>query len=179
MKLRGTFAALVFAAVTVALGGCGFQPVYGSAANGGAVPAAELAFVDVGLIPNREGQVLRQEIQRRLERGGRSDAKKYVLSVGYSVALEGLGVLQDTSVTRYRVHGRANWTLRGAEPGTPAITGGLVRSMDAVNAINQQFFAVDQSADAARVRVASDIAEQIVSQVASYFAAKDASRQSP
>ena len=179
MRLRGTLIALAFAMLSVALGGCGFRPIYGSAANGGTAPTAELAFVDVGLIPNREGQVLRQEIQRRLERGGRSDAKKYVLSVGYTVALEGLGVQQDTSVTRYRVHGRASWTLRGTEPGTPAMTGGLARSMDAVNAINQQYFAVDQSADAARVRVATDIAEQIVSQVASYFAAKDAPRPTP
>ncbi|MDQ2801372.1 MAG: hypothetical protein M3Y41_01300, partial [Pseudomonadota bacterium] len=49
----------------VPLAGCGFQPVYMPTASGSAGPARrELAAVNVQIIPDRPGQLLRQALQQ-------------------------------------------------------------------------------------------------------------------
>ena len=57
-------------AAAAALSGCGFQPVYMPTASGNAgVAQRELAAIQVALIPDRPGQLLRQALQDRLETG--------------------------------------------------------------------------------------------------------------
>lgn len=63
---------LVGATAGLGLGGCGFRPLYGpiAAPDGGAGGEdirTELAAIRVGLIPERFGQLLRRDLQRRFE----------------------------------------------------------------------------------------------------------------
>ena len=64
------------------LSGCGFQPVYMPTASGKAgVAQRELAAIQVDIIPDRPGQLLRQALQDRLEMGSSGVARRYELSV--------------------------------------------------------------------------------------------------
>ena len=52
---------------TLGLAGCGFEPVYmPSAGDTPGVAQRELAAIDVAIIPDRPGQLLRQALQQRL-----------------------------------------------------------------------------------------------------------------
>ena len=73
-----------------ALSGCGFQPVYMPTASGKAgVAQRELAAIQVDLIPDRPGQLLRQALQDRLEMGSSGVARRYELSVAFGISRRG------------------------------------------------------------------------------------------
>src|SRR5665647_3954399 len=77
--LAGLAAAVMLLAATP---GCGWQPVYGGAQGDVAGPAqAGLAETSVALIPERSGQLLRQALQARFDRGGAGTGQRYELAV--------------------------------------------------------------------------------------------------
>ena len=65
-------------------------------------------------IPDRPGQLLRQALQARLNSDGGAQ-RRYDLDVVYWIAGDGIALLPDTSVTRLRLTGYANWALRSAD----------------------------------------------------------------
>jgi LPS-assembly lipoprotein len=156
------------ALVVIGLAGCGFHPVYEprSAKDSGA--QAALGTVDVALMPERSGQLVRQELQARLDRGD-GFAKKYELSVSFSVAADAIGIQQDTSVTRLRMVGTANWSLRSLDAARPVVTTGIARSVDGVNILDEQYFEADLAGETATRRIAAAVADQITLQLSSYF----------
>ena len=113
------------------LGGCGFRPVYAPRADGNAAQE-QLASIRVARLPERSGQLLRQELQARLDHG-EALAKRYELAVSYSVSSDAIGIQQDTTFTRLRMVGTANWTLRSLDPTQKVVATGLARSVDGVN----------------------------------------------
>ena len=167
-RLAGRLLLLVAAAL--GLGGCGFHPLYGSAADGSAGPAqAGLAQVAVGLIPERAGQLLREALQARFERGGPGIAARYDLAVGYGISGEPLAIEQDSSVSRVRLVGSATWYLTAQDPQRRTLTSGTVRAFDAYNIINSQLFAADLDNEVVLRRLANAIADQLALQLASWF----------
>ncbi len=81
---------LVLAAGT-SLSGCGFQPVYMPTASGKAgVAQRELAAIQVNLIPDRPGQVLRQALQARLEME-RTAARRIIMTCRWGSAVSRRG----------------------------------------------------------------------------------------
>ncbi len=153
----------------LALGGCGFRPLY-MPAGGAAGPAeAELAAVYVPVVPERSGQLLRQALQRRLEGPGTGAAKKYELTTYLIANVEGIAILRDSSTTRYRVIATAPWTLRMLSLDRAVLTSGTGRAVEGYNILNQQYFAADLEGDAAYKRAAETLADQIVTQVAIFL----------
>ncbi len=152
------------------LSGCGFRPVYAPRAGLATGPQAVLGTIDVAIIPDRPGQLLRQALQERLDRGGLAEAKRYQLSVSYNLAGVGVGIQTDTSVTRLRLISSANWTLRRLDPGQTFVANGTARSLDGFNILDQQYFAADMENESADRRLAEALADQVVLQIASYFA---------
>ena len=149
---------------------CGFRPVYMRTASGGpGVAARELAAIDVDIVPDRPGQMLRQALQKRFEGSGAGVAKRYELGVNYSIGGEGIAILPNNSVTRVRFIARGAWTLRPQSPAGSALTSGSARAVDGVNILNQQFFAADLETETVQRRLAEQIADQITIQLASYF----------
>jgi LPS-assembly lipoprotein len=146
------------------LSGCGFHPVY----QGGAAQTG-LAEITVANIPNRPGQELRQALQARFERSGPGTARRYDLIVAYNLASEGISLQPDSSVTRTRLVGTASWYLVAQDTTRTVTTTGSARSVDGVDVVNNQFFALDLDAESAQRRVAEAIADQITLQLASYF----------
>jgi LPS-assembly lipoprotein len=152
------------------LAGCGFQPVYMSTASGRAGPAErELSAISVALIPDRPGQLLRQNLQERLASDSAGTAHRYDLAVTFAISGEGIGVLQDSSATRIRLIGTAAWTLTAQDPVRTRITSGSARAMDGFNVLDQQLFAADIDNEQVQRRLASEIADQIAIQLAIFF----------
>ena len=153
------------------LAGCGFHPVYAPDSAGDPGPArTNLAAINVNLLPDRAGQLLRQALQRRLEgSGGSGVAKKFDLSVQYGIGGEGIAILPDNSTTRVRFVANATYTLQSEAPDHHTVTSGNARSVDALNVINSQYFASDLETEQIQVRLAEAIADQITLQLASYF----------
>jgi LPS-assembly lipoprotein len=152
------------------LAACGFHPVYGPAASGGDSPAAAaLAKIQVGLIPDRSGQILRLALQERFERAGMAEAHQYDLSVSFAVASSALAIEPDSVATWIRLVGTANYRLTSQDPSRATLTSGVARSVDGYNLFDQQYFAQDMENDAVEKRIALALADQIALQLASYF----------
>ena len=159
---------LVLAAL--ALGGCGFRPVYG-ARDGQDMPAQrELAAIDVGLIPERSGQLLRQALQQRMNRSDDAPAKRYELSVSFGVSGDVIGIQQDSTASRLREVATATWSLKLLDPARTLVTNGTARALDGVNIIDQQYFAADLEGEAAQRRLTEAVADQIALQISAFFA---------
>jgi LPS-assembly lipoprotein len=153
-----------------ALSGCGFQPVYMPTASGSAgVAQRELAAIHVALIPDRPGQLLRQALQDRLERGVSGVQSRYELKVSFWVEAEGIAVESGDITTRLRGTGNARWTLQAQDPGQTVLTKGQAQSLDALNVLDTQYFATDLELEALFKRVSDALADQITMQLAVYF----------
>ena len=165
---RFGMAGLAFALAGLA-GGCGFHPLYGSAGEGAAV-SDELRQVDVALIPERSGQLLREELQRRLQGAGGAGSTSYLLNVTYSVADQGVATEFTTSAqTRIRVIGEAHWTLTSVRGEAHEVASGWAKANDGINLVDVQYFYTDIQHESAIRRISTDISQQIVTGIATYL----------
>ena len=113
----------LFLLSALALGACGFSPVYGPQGTGARLQgqiAVEAPVKQVNYLLNRR-------IEERLGRGAPG---RYALSVRIVTESDGFGTTSDGSTTRYRLTGEANYVLRDiasnvvlAERKTVAFTG--------------------------------------------------------
>lgn len=155
--------------VLLALPGCGFHPLYASGDSGPGPAREGLGLIAVGLIPEREGQVLRQALQARLDHGDAPAAKRFDLAVSFHLGREGLGIQYDNTVTRIRFIGRATWTLATRDATRATVTTGSARAVDGLNTFDQQYFAQDIETETIQRRIADALADQIMAQLAMYF----------
>ncbi len=150
------------------LAGCGFRPVY--ATHGASAPAlAGMSQIDVALIPDRFGQLTREALQARLERGGPGRIHRYRLVTNLGLSTDAIGVRPDTVPTYVRLIGTAQWTLIAEDATGATLAHGTARDVDGYDVLNQQYFAADLSNEAVERRIASGLADQIGLQLALYF----------
>lgn len=159
-----TTALLGFAAMTC-LTGCGFHPLYAP----GGEQDADMSAIFVDVIPDRQGQLLRQSLQEHLEGTDDAVAKRFILSIAYAEHVEGIGIQSDNSSTRTRVTGDVTWSLKPIGIHSSQITGGKVRALDGYDISNEQFFYSDLSLEALNRRMANALADQITQAIAVYF----------
>jgi LPS-assembly lipoprotein len=139
-------------------------------ASGQAGPAQrELAAIDVALIPDRPGQLMRQALQDRFEGTGEIVTRRYNLVVSFWIAGSGIGVQPDSTVTRTRLIGSAIWTLTAQDAGHTRVTGGSAHATDAINNLDTQLFASDLENEVVQKRLAEAVADQITLQLAAFF----------
>ena len=127
---------------------------------------ADLATIYVPVEPNREGQIMRQELQRRFDGSGSGVAKVYDITANPALSIEAIGIQRDNSTTRYRLNGTVTWTLRKLDVAHTLVATGSARVQDGFNVIDQQYFALDMEQEAAFRRVIEALADQITQQVA-------------
>jgi len=157
-------------ALAAALSGCGFRPMYASAGNGSMGPAeAGLAQISIGPLAERSGQLLRQALQARFERGGDGEARRYDLAVAFGISGEAIGIQPDTSASRVRLFGSARWTLTAQDPQRSTLASGTARVSDGFTLYAWQTFAQDMENDAVQRRITAAVADQITLQLAAYF----------
>jgi LPS-assembly lipoprotein len=75
------FAALFAGLTALALGGCGFQPLYGGTTAGGQRLSEVMAGVEITPIPGRVGQKLRNELIFSNTGGGAAGPSRYKLDI--------------------------------------------------------------------------------------------------
>ncbi len=152
------------------LGGCGFRPLYSDATRTatGSTVAEALATTRVAVIADRQGQMLRNALNDRL--GNRSGLPaKHELRVTLAITRELLGVRRDETASRGRLNANATFTLAELPSGAPVVTGRSF-AVDAFNIVPNEFFAAQLSGEAAEARLAERLAEDIVSQLAAFYA---------
>lgn len=109
-------AAAVFAASSLALSGCGLHPLYGNQGSG-RVGGGELQQVAIDLIPERNGQVLRNLLMDKFYLDGRPAKPDYRLAIQLSSTEENLGIRPDATATRSRVRINADVQLLSSRTG--------------------------------------------------------------
>lgn len=170
---RRTLALLALAAPALsgALAGCGFRPLYATRPDGTPGPAEQgLSEVNVPLLPERSGQLLRLALQARLDPANAGRARRYDLQVSYGIAADVQGIDQATTApSRLRLVGIAHWRLTAMDPQRTTLANGVARSSDGLNLFDQQFFAQDLESEAVQRRIAEAVAEQMTMQLAAYF----------
>jgi LPS-assembly lipoprotein len=150
-----------------ALSGCGFQPVYMPTASGNAgVAQRELAAIQVALIPDRPGQLLRQALQDRLEMGASGVAHRYELTATFGVSGDYIAIQAGYQPSRVRLTGSSSWRLAAQDPARTPLTQGYAKAVDAYNIIGTQYFGADLENEALSRRIADALADQITLQLA-------------
>lgn len=152
--------------------GCGFRPLYGPERSTegelGADLRTELASVRVRTIPDRVGQLLRRDLERRLEGGAPGTPARYALAVEVSFGIDPIGYRRDGVVTRIRSTATGRWTLSTLAVPPVQVAGSVMplRTLDSFNIPDLQFFAADSARDAMERRTAEVLAEDIARQLA-------------
>jgi LPS-assembly lipoprotein len=162
---------LLGAAGLLGLSGCGFRPLYGpvTAADGSDSDlVAELAAVRVGPVYERTGQLLRRNLQRRLEDSQPGTPARYQLNVSYVPGIEVLGYRRDGTITRVRYTITGNWILATMSVPPQEVARSVIpyRSIDSFNIPDLQFFSADSARDAMESRAMDQLAEEVTRQVA-------------
>jgi len=147
----------------LALGGCGFRPLYGGGATGG--PGQLFESVRVVREPGELGFRLHESLVERLRPA--LGTPPLVLTTDTTLQRSGLAIEDDDEVTRYNLRLTTRFTLRrtGAERGTPPLTEGTVRTIAAYNATAAQYATLVAERQVLR-RAARETADKIVKRLA-------------
>jgi LPS-assembly lipoprotein len=159
-------------ALTAALGGCGFRPMYGG--GGGADDPGvrdQLAAIEIRGLDGRLGQIVRNELLDQLNPVGTQVPARYFLPVQLRRFAAALGIQLDNTITRYNLILIARFQLR--ERTTQRIVyRSLVQRAASYNVSQQPFADLIAEQDAER-RAARELSNDIRTQLAVHFARED------
>ncbi|HEY2132582.1 MAG TPA: hypothetical protein VGH36_06365 [Acetobacteraceae bacterium] len=177
MRRAGTLARRILLPVALCglLPACGFHPLYAENRGEPGKVQTGLAEINVALLPERTGQLLRENLQARLDPSGSGRARRYDLAVSYGISGTPIGIQQDSSITRVRLIGTAIWTLTAEDAKRSTLATGVARDVDGFNIFDQQFFAMDLENESVQRRVTEAVADQMTAQLAAYFDKRDGS----
>ena len=157
------------------LAGCSPHPLYAPNAFGNGDPQAmsvqaQLRQVQVALLPERSGQLLREALQSRLEAGETPEYTRYSLAVTLAISQIGLGIQSDSSITYLRFIATAPWSLTEQDSPTHEIlVSNTAQAADDLNTFDNAPFGQELETSTVYARLADAIADQIVIRLAHYF----------
>ena len=153
----------------LSLTACGFEPVYGvnrHTQSGGA--ETTLAQIDIGNIPDREGQFLRNELIDRFYRDGRPTAPRYALDFTKIQQSEiDLDITKDADATRGQLRLSVNYKLIDTSTRQVLLQREAL-SIASYNILSSEF-TNRVSEQNTRENALSDLARQIEQQVVLYL----------
>lgn len=152
------------------LAGCGFHPLYGESASS-AVSRVELASVQIDLIRDREGQMLRNELLDRFQPQGAAPKAVYGLNIGLATQKVGLAIRPDETGSRANLIMTANYAVRRLADGE-VLYNGSSRAITGYNILDSEFATTSSETDAIR-RAVFDLSEQITTRVSIVLANRD------
>jgi LPS-assembly lipoprotein len=155
-------------AAALALGGCGFHPLYSTEPALGYDPL--LASIDVRPVPDRAGQILAQSVRDQLNPRGAQLRPRYVLTIGMTVTHSDLGIRRDNTSTRGEVTINASLTLNDAATHA-AVFHDTIRTVTAFNQPDDAY-AATVAADHARDEAVTDLGSEIAERVTLYLRSK-------
>ena len=155
--------ALLAVAIT-ALSGCGFRPLY---EDGERSAIRTLRNVEIGPIPDRVGQQVRNRLLDRLSPAGKATRPLYRLEVRVAEEKVGLAVETDDTVSRINLKLTARFDLRARSAERPLFSG-TARTFAAYNITRSDYANLIAERDA-RSRAALVVADQITTRLAIFF----------
>jgi len=155
------------AATTIALAGCGFQPLYGPGINNAEV-STSLASVRVEPLNDRAGQQMHNFLRDRLNPRGQPADANYSLQVQLTERLQELGVRRDETATRANLRMEADFALLSID-GQRQLMAGQSVSTTSYDILTNPF-ATTVSEETARERALREVADDIQTRLALYFA---------
>lgn len=144
---------------------CGFRPLYGN--DAGATASQGLEATRVERIPNREGQILRTQLEILFDSGGVSVPTRYSLVVALSTNVRDIAIRGDETATRRNILARAGYTLVRIEDGA-VLTRGGARASNSYN-IAESDFATQVAQQDALARSLEQLALSIQTQLAIFY----------
>ena len=151
--------------LALALGACGFRPLYQRAGDLDTVP--QMAAVQVNQAQTRVGLQIRNNLIDGLGQGAEPAIPLYVLSFTTIETPSAVLVTKRETVTRYSLHLVTRYMLTDSETGAKLLSGS-VTSVAAYNVLRAEFANLVAEEDA-RARATRDVAEQIRVRLALYF----------
>lgn len=159
---------LAISVCALALGGCGFHPLYGSGATAGALQGK---FSQISVEPVYDmgvantGYDLRNALIDSL--GATTGGAAYTLNAKLTVTTQGVALQNDASITRYNDTLSVTYTLTDTASGK-VVTNGTETGLSSYNVVSSPYAGLVAQQDADR-RVAQDIAERIRIDLGVYF----------
>jgi LPS-assembly lipoprotein len=151
------------------LTGCGFHPLYGTQSGPRATTFAAMSEIDIGLIPNRSGQILREALEADLQRNGAPDFYRYHLNVQQSISVQAIGIQPDSSNSAVRYFETMSWSLVPEGNRSLPLATGTAEATDSVNQVDNQFFALSLQSNKLQHYLARELAAQATQELAIYF----------
>ncbi len=150
------------------LANCGFQPLHGK--RSAALPGntlSDMSYVAVDTIPDRAGQMVRNELLDLLHPGGIAARPVFRLKVLLSEKREGLAFQQDDSATRFNLRLTASFEMTDTRDGRSLLKG-TTRAISAYNVVRSDYANLISRRDALQ-RAADSVAAGIQNRISIYF----------
>ena len=156
---------ILLLAVAAVLAGCGFRPMYGSS-PGNAGVSGEMAAVVIPEATDRTGQLIRNDLISTMKAG--TGGEKYSLTL--KVEQKDSGIIKKTlpAVTRQAVNLKVEYELMERASGN-IVASGKTFSNVSYDVIRQPFADMQAETDATE-RAALEVAGDIRTRIAAYFA---------
>ena len=160
---------LITLPVLLTLTACGFSPIYGNYNRSDSVAVERsIASVEISIIPNKEGQYLRNELIDRFYQNGYPSNPKYILTVQRVEEYKSnLDITKSSDATRAQLKLTTAMTLTNPETGEILIKRPM-RAITSYNILSSQF-TTRVSEEDARKAALNELANQIETHIALYF----------
>lgn len=149
---------------------CGFQPMYGthSASTQKNESGQSLADIDIAMLPDREGQILHNELIDIMQPRGPSADTRYKLTFSdLRIAIRELDLTKSSEATRAQVSANVSIYLTDLKTGERVLNRSL-KSISSYNILPSEF-ATNVTEDNARDNALRDLARQIQLQLSLYL----------
>ena len=151
----GFFVAILFLA-----SGCGFEPIHGSRSQ---ASLDILSTFQINPIPDRTGQMLRNELVEQLHANANVVTPRFYLSVSIIENLQQLGIQKDDVATRANLILNANYKITKRKGGD-SVYAGRARSVNSYDILTSDFATLSALRDARRRGVRA-LAENIKTRI--------------
>lgn len=154
--------------LVLGLAGCGFEPMYAKRGAQTSAVADELAGIRVAGIEDRQGQILRNALISRMSPLGEPARQTHTLEVVLNSSLENMAERKDGKASLGRMQITATFRLIATD-GKSSSYSGVSRSIVSYRLLGPTYGSTAVERDAEN-RALVDLAEDIRTQVATYFA---------
>lgn len=157
------------------LSACGFQRQYAVRDDTDTSPVRqEMSRIDIEPIPERTGQILRNDLLTVLTPMGEPDRPAYRLEVKLTERLDGMTVSKQKTTTRYNYWLNATFRLRDVRT-EKVLMSDKARAVIGFNVVSSEFATTVASEDAAR-QAADLVGAEIEGRLAAYLGQRTAGR---
>jgi len=148
---------------------CGFSPLYGQKpTTNNASVKSNLSQIEIGIIPNREGQFLRNELIDRFYINGHPNTPLYTLkATPISEGVANIDLTINSEATRRQLRLSTTMNLLDQKTGAKLLT----RNLSAVTSYNvlESEYSTIVTEQSAREAALNDLARQIEQQIVLYL----------